>query len=186
MEKIEFSNEEMQYYAKAKAEGRLLVAPCKIGEYVYCVLEKNYMFENQKQGWFAYVKKSKLTEQNFCRLAREFGKTVFLSETEANEILKKIQNKHTYTKRTLKNKRSKKNIAHIDMSYDTRHSDGLKVYASDKLREGRCCGSCGNRLIDVNYVSNCAIDGHYISYLDCDFCWCRRWKIDRRFDDENT
>lgn len=183
MEKIEFSHEEMQYYAKAKAEGRLLIAPCKIGEYVYCVLEKNYMFENQKQGWFAYVKKSKLTEQNFCRLAREFGKTVFLSEVEANELLKKFQSKHTYTKRTLQNKRSNGSIAYIDMSYDTRHSHGLKVYASDEPREERCCGSCGNRVVVDTCSYKCAIDGHYIGYADCDYCWCRRWKRNRRFDD---
>lgn len=72
----------------------------------------------------------------------------------------------------------------IDMSYDTRNSkNGLKVYAADEPREVRCCGSCGNQLIDANYISNCQIDGHYISHLDCDFCWCRRWKRDRRFDD---
>lgn len=73
----------------------------------------------------------------------------------------------------------------IYMSYDTRNSkDKLKVYASDDAREGRCCGSCGNRLIDIEHFSKCAIDGHYIGYLDCDFCWCRRWKRNRRFDGE--
>ena len=67
------------------------------------------------------------------------------------------------------------------MSYDTRNSkDGLKVYASDNERGVRCCGSCGNRVFDGNCGSTCLIDGHYISYLDCDFCWCRRWKRNKR------
>lgn len=74
----------------------------------------------------------------------------------------------------------------LDMSYDTRNSDGLKVYASDKLREGRCCGSCGNREPVGNCQSVCKIDGHRIGYIDCDFCWCRKWKRNRRFDDVET
>lgn len=77
-------------------------------------------------------------------------------------------------------------MIHIDMSYDTRHSDSLKVYALDEPREDRCCGSCGNRVVISTCSYKCIIDGHYISYVDCDYCWCKRWKRNRRFDNENT
>ena len=70
---------------------------------------------------------------------------------------------------------------YIDISYDTRNGEGLKVYTSDEPREYRCCGSCGNREYIGNSVSVCSIDKHRIGYLDCDYCWCRRWKENRSF-----
>lgn len=63
MEKIEFTQEEIAALLKAKQESRLFVAPCKFGEHLYRVIEKAYQFENSSNGWFAYVKKSKLTER---------------------------------------------------------------------------------------------------------------------------
>lgn len=74
-------------------------------------------------------------------------------------------------------------MCYLNVLYDTRYGNGLKVYASDEPREGRCCGSCGNREYIGNCQSKCLIDGHYISYFDCDYCWCKRWKRNRRFDD---
>ena len=73
-------------------------------------------------------------------------------------------------------------MAHIDFSYDTRNSNGLKVYASDEERTTRCCGNCGNREYRGQSLSVCLIDGHRVGYLDCDFCWCRHWKRNRKFD----
>ena len=73
-------------------------------------------------------------------------------------------------------------MIHVELSYDSRNSNGLKVYSSDEPRERRCCGSCGNREFIGNCNSKCLIDNHHIGYLDCDFNWCRRWKRDRRWD----
>lgn len=53
----------------------------------------------------------------------------------------------------------------------------------------RCCCNCGNCLrvpdpssgVSTNY---CAIDMHYIGYLETFEDWCRRWKKDHAFDGE--
>ena len=62
-------------------------------------------------------------------------------------------------------------------------NDKLKVYVADEERDERCCGSCANREHVERGFSTCKIDGHCISYLGCAFCWCRRWKRDRSFDE---
>ena len=51
----------------------------------------------------------------------------------------------------------------------------------------RCCCNCGNniRIKDTDgFVTHCecAIDKHYIGYLECFEGWCRRWKKDHTFD----
>lgn len=51
----------------------------------------------------------------------------------------------------------------------------------------RVCCNCGNniRIRDDkdNFVRcECAIDGHYIGYIECFEHWCRRWKRDRKWD----
>ena len=49
----------------------------------------------------------------------------------------------------------------------------------------RCCCNCGNcQRIDkgTHKETRCAIDGHYIGYVECFEHWCRRWKKDHTFD----
>ena len=53
----------------------------------------------------------------------------------------------------------------------------------------RCCCNCGNNIRKRDqdrYVTHCecAIDGHYIGYVECFEGWCRRWKKDHTFDGE--
>nr|DAF50473.1 MAG TPA: hypothetical protein [Myoviridae sp. ctuIn11] len=49
----------------------------------------------------------------------------------------------------------------------------------------RVCCNCGNC---IRYPTKdgircrCAIDDHYIDYLQCFEHWCRRWKRDRTWD----
>lgn len=71
----------------------------------------------------------------------------------------------------------------VCMTYVARGSThGLKVYASDIARSNRCCGTCGNRDLTTLGAFVCKIDGHRVGYLDCDLCWCRHWKRNRKFD----
>lgn len=52
----------------------------------------------------------------------------------------------------------------------------------------RVCCNCGNNIRirddEDNFVRcECAIDRHYIGYLECFEHWCRRWKKDRKWDE---
>ena len=48
-------------------------------------------------------------------------------------------------------------------------------------RERVCC-NCGNNVRTEDGNGNihcaCAVDGHYIGYIECFEGWCRRWKKD--------
>ena len=49
----------------------------------------------------------------------------------------------------------------------------------------RVCCNCGNNIRtgeSANVKCHCAIDGHYIGYIECFEGWCRRWKRDRKWD----
>lgn len=52
----------------------------------------------------------------------------------------------------------------------------------------RCCCNCGNNGRETDVFGNvgcfCAIDGHYIGYVEAFEGWCRRWKKDDTFDEE--
>ena len=53
----------------------------------------------------------------------------------------------------------------------------------------RVCCNCGNniRIKDEKGIvthCECAVDGHYIGYVACFEHWCRRWKRDRKWDEE--
>ena len=54
-----------------------------------------------------------------------------------------------------------------------------------KERKRVCC-NCGNNIrkqVESGYIKcYCAIDGHYIGYVDCFEHWCRRWKKYRKWD----
>lgn len=68
----------------AEAQGRLMVLPCKIGDTIYLVVTKRPRVTLPE---YSFIKKSRLTEHNFFRVAREFGKTVFLTREEAEVAL---------------------------------------------------------------------------------------------------
>ena len=63
----------------------------------------------------------------------------------------------------------------------------LKIYEVkekdwDNVNARRCV-TCAHYAIDKkNSSSYCDIDKHYISYMDYDMYWCRRWKRDRKWD----
>lgn len=51
----------------------------------------------------------------------------------------------------------------------------------------RVCCNCGNnkRIADEHGMiirNECAIDGHYIGYVECMEGWCRRWKKERKWE----
>lgn len=43
----------------------------------------------------------------------------------------------------------------------------------DRERKRVCC-NCEHRILGDS--DQCEIDGHYISYLECFYGWCQRWK----------
>lgn len=49
----------------------------------------------------------------------------------------------------------------------------------------RCCCNCGNNN-RIGGECYCEINGHYIGYVECFEGWCRRWKKDRKWDDNNA
>lgn len=62
----------------------------------------------------------------------------------------------------------------------------IEVEEVTETRKRVCC-NCGNNIrvkkengmVDHN---ECAIDGHYISYVECFEGWCNRWRKERRND----
>ena len=50
----------------------------------------------------------------------------------------------------------------------------------------RVCCNCGNNLRirnqHLDFHNERAIDGHYISYLDCFDGWCRHWKKEKKHE----
>lgn len=72
----------------AESQGRIWEAPCKMGTTLYMIVTKR-----PKLNWpeFSFVKTSYLTENNFFRVIRDFGKTVFLTKEEADAALEKVK-----------------------------------------------------------------------------------------------
>jgi hypothetical protein len=96
------SPEEVQEIARAKAEGRLVVLPCKVGDTVFLILETfNDTFEIEESvvtRVFLTLKASYISCWIDCpgicnsleyKLS-DFGKTVFLSREEAEQALKAL------------------------------------------------------------------------------------------------
>ena len=54
----------------------------------------------------------------------------------------------------------------------------------------RVCCNCGNNIRTEDEKGHikchCKIDGHYIGYVECFDGWCRRWRKDRKWDDERS
>ncbi len=73
----------------------VIVPPCKIGDKIYMLVTKrthSYDFSNgkmvRKNNQHTFIKQTYLTESNFFRVLRDFGKTVFLTREEAERALK--------------------------------------------------------------------------------------------------
>jgi len=82
------SNEEVQSLAQAKADGRLVVLPCKVGDTVFIVYEKKRILETivDKRAWTdddGYMLRTK--EEWFKE--KDIGKTVFLTREAAEKAL---------------------------------------------------------------------------------------------------
>jgi len=97
--------EEVMLYAKAKAEGRIQVQPCQIGATVYELRSRsknstgrkynisatgapNYQRLLRSEQWEPYVAPKKCTKSDLNWM----GRTVFLTEEEAEQALEEIIN----------------------------------------------------------------------------------------------
>ena len=74
-----------------KEYGWILYVPCRLGDTIYKIVQKQYHTPDMPSPWFAYVKKCTLTKKNLYDLAMGYGETSFLSEEQAFEALKKVK-----------------------------------------------------------------------------------------------
>ena len=101
-EDSELSPDEVQELAKAKADGRLVVLPCKVGDTVYHrsgqhTIDDIQLFYPRQNGHVPEERIGKLQIrlgslnyaglQTFATYADEIGKTVFLTREEAEKAL---------------------------------------------------------------------------------------------------
>ena len=85
--------EQVQELAKAKAEGRLVVLPCKTEDTVFIVYAKKRILETivYKRAWTAddgYMLRTK--EEEWFK-EKDIGKTVFLTREEAEKALEGLE-----------------------------------------------------------------------------------------------
>lgn len=96
------SPEEVQELAKAKADGRLVVLPCKVGDNVYFLLQEldgewyvslpHRITEIGTRGfWTSAFPLEKPNAMDDFTSWSEFGKTVFLSREEAEKALSEVE-----------------------------------------------------------------------------------------------
>lgn len=76
----------LQEYENLEEDGRLYIPPCKLGDTLYMVVTKRPKMTMPE---FSFIKTTYLTEHNFFRVIRDFGKTVFLTREEAEAAMKK-------------------------------------------------------------------------------------------------
>ena len=76
--------EKLASYEDMEEQHRLIELPCAIGSTIYIIVTKRPRISLPE---FSFVKKSKLTWNNMQRVINEFGKTVFLREEEAVEVM---------------------------------------------------------------------------------------------------
>lgn len=67
-----------------------VVAPCKIGSTIYMIVTKCHRIGLPE---FSFIKTTYMTEANFFRVCRDYGKTVFLTREEAEAALAKMDRK---------------------------------------------------------------------------------------------
>ena len=78
----------LQAYENAEEDGRLWEAPCPMGTTLYMIVTKRPKITLPE---FSFIKTTCLTENNFFRVLRGFGKTVFLTREEAEARMKEIK-----------------------------------------------------------------------------------------------
>ena len=74
----------------AASEGRMYIAPCRLGEQLFKVVVKNSL-DKPGQAWFAYVRVIRLSKSNFFNVIEEFGKSVFYTREEAEVVLESVR-----------------------------------------------------------------------------------------------
>ena len=48
------------------------------------------------------------------------------------------------------------------------------------------CGNCQRIPLKEHIETRCAIDDHYIGYIECFSQWCRHWKRERKWDEKKN
>ena len=85
----------LQEYEDAEEQGLLLRLPCKIGTTVYNTTWWDDVTEKVKVDgkiFYRTVRKHKVSKSTFSLLdVKDFGKTVFLTQTEAEQKLKEME-----------------------------------------------------------------------------------------------
>ena len=75
--------EKLKEYETAEEEGRLVVLPCKVGDFVYKIIYQRDNFDDRP---YRIVTAVKFT----LDMADDIGKTVFLTREEAEKELKRM------------------------------------------------------------------------------------------------
>lgn len=96
-EDTELEPEEVERYAKAEKDGRLLVPPCKVGDTVFFAFENEYIFCGKVSAistcdgtnWFSVRYDSGL---RYDHTWDEIGKTAFLTREDAEKALEVMKN----------------------------------------------------------------------------------------------
>jgi hypothetical protein len=54
----------------------------------------------------------------------------------------------------------------------------MEIYSGHEGKARVCCSCRHNKRIPngTDMQCKCDIDGHYIGYIECFDCWCRRWQ----------
>ena len=65
----------------------IIKLPCKIGEPVFAIVEKK---KGNKEEKYRYIQSYYLTYSNIERIIKNFGKTIFLTYSEAKDALDKL------------------------------------------------------------------------------------------------
>lgn len=70
-----------------KDRSRFIETPCEIGTRIFMIVTKRPKITMPE---FSFIKTSYMTENNFFRVIRDFGKTIFLTHEEAEAALAKM------------------------------------------------------------------------------------------------
>lgn len=80
--------ERCQSKLKAQPTVDAIVPPCKIGSTIYMIVTKRHRKDLPE---FSFIKTTYMTESNFFRVCRDYGKTVFLTREEAEAALDRMK-----------------------------------------------------------------------------------------------
>ena len=88
--KLPMGKSESEVTADYLLENGVVVPPCKVGSNVYMIVTKRPKICMPE---YCFIKKTYITEANFFRVCRDFGKTVFTTREAAENALKKEREK---------------------------------------------------------------------------------------------